>query len=923
MDFSFLNNDQLKAVKAPIDRPVKISAGAGTGKTTVLTARYLELLNRGYKIESLLALTFTRKAAAEMRTRIFQSLDDPHDILKASITNFDSFFLSILTSNTFVTGLDRSVRILENAELMNVKEEVFEDIRMNTQLPEVSVGRLDRILDTAFSAVNEARLNLISPDKFKNNFGSSNSVPPLMGEIASNLFTVYEEALKDIPALDFPLISLLCYELLSYNKELRNDINRRFRYILLDEVQDTNPAQFKILQLIADTGMKNVTAVGDDKQSIYGFRGADIDNIREFDGEEYPLTVNFRSPEPILNLGHKLICMDEYFAERADKIKLSADQASSGNEVRIFSGDSLMEEAEFAALKISEFIKQGIDPSEIAILSRTKAPLKLFESTLKKRGIPNRTIGGSYFDREEIKDILAVIQHAVSGGKDASAGARLRVRRMSSVIENLSNEFSKEDVLNRNSLADSIAYILKKSGYLLYVSTGDNSERAFANIDKLIEMCERYSTDDSLMTIDDFVGRLQNDISIGREEIEAEYIGKPSVSLLSIHQAKGLEWSVVFAVNFKEKRRLSRPDFVYNKDFTNLIFRTDPVADEEIPEFADALQESETMEKMEAEEIRLNYVAVTRAKKVIFITGQKLDWLVEYLGDDLEFTIEEKSGNLFSSVQSEPISEIDYEGIFRNISERSDALKSMVDADLFSKGRTIDLNFTALRDYLHCPKYYYYRHVVKIAEVENAAAVRDDEFVSSANLGDVFHKIAALDPRLEYGWRRNLEKTLTVEEIRTLSEYNLKSLEMFFDNYRKLELHRTNILMTERKFAVLLKSNGLVVRFSGVIDRIEAVQDKIRLLDFKTGKVDSPEKREEFALQLSSYALAVRENSVPGMTGCHRLTIAAIHDGKLLDVDQRIDVKDIILDTAVKISANDYPAMENKTCDNCPFAGLC
>ena len=922
MDFQFLNDTQKAAVDAPIDVPIKISAGAGTGKTTVLTARYLSLLKHGYKIESLLALTFTRKAASEMRNRIFESLDDPHDILKANITNFDSFFLSILTTNTLITGLDRSVKIFDDANRDNLRKDVYEQIRKSMDLPELSSGRVNRLIDTAMNAVNEARLNLIDSDNFRGKFSSETTSPPINGEIAANLFQMYEDALESIPALDFPMISLLCFNLLEQNHELRKDTNRRFRYILLDELQDTNPAQFKILKLIADAGMKNVTAVGDDKQSIYGFRGADIDNIREFTGKEYPLTVNFRSPEPILNLGHKLICRDNFFAEQGDTIRLLTDSEGSGNEIALFSAESLSEEAQFTADAILELINAGTVPSDIAILSRTKAPLKQFEAELKNHDIPNRTIGGSYFDREEIKDILAVLGYVYSGGADKGSFARLKMRGLSSLIENLSS-IDVEKIVNQNSLSGAVNYILQNSGFMTIVGSGENPEHAFANIYKLMEMCDSFSSEFPEMSLDDFIRRLRENTGLGREEIEAEYTGEPSVSLLTIHQAKGLEWDVVFTVNFRENRRIPRPDFVYNKNLTRLVFRSDSLTGGENPDFAAALLESGMMEKMQAEEIRLNYVAVTRAREKVFVTGQKLSWLAEYLGEDCPFTAAEKPRSLFSQNQENLKASFDYDGELKIAARMQDDLKRMSEDGIKKQSRIIDLNFTALRDYLHCPKYYYYRHVVRIPEPEQAVSTGEADGISTSNLGDIFHRIAGIDPHLDSDWRQTLNKILTKEESEKLSDKDIDGLNLFFENYLKLGLHKSEVLTTEKKFVMVLKSDGLFVRFSGVIDRIDKAEGKIRLIDYKTGKTDSPDKIDEFSLQLSSYGLAVIENTIPVVQRFDKLTIAAISGSRIIDIAYKPDVKDVIVGTADKIAEEDYIKNLDHTCEYCPFKEIC
>lgn len=920
MDFSKLNENQLRAVRAPADRPVKISAGAGTGKTTVLTARFLELIRRGFRMESILALTFTRKAAAEMRTRIFQSLADPRDILKAHIYNFDSFFLSILTANTLESGVDRSVRIIQNDEINKVLREAFNRAQLKVDSPPISPGRMERYLSKAFAAVGEARLNLIDEETFMNEIAPHKSNPRGFGELAAMVYREYNQELEKIAALDFPAISLKCYRLLRDNKSLRNELNQRYRYILLDEVQDTNPAQFKLLSLIADKGMKNVTAVGDDKQSIYGFRGAEIDNLRGFAGEEHALSVNYRSPESILNLAHKIICQDEYFSRRAEQIRLKSNRLETGVTVQVHLAPDIPTEADFVAAETAELISKGMKPSNTAILSRTKAPLKAFESSLSRLGIPHCTIGGGYFEREEIKDILALIKIAAQPDDCTDSLARLKFRKLcvGSAHNFLMEKGGEPEAL---PVTEAIVEILKSSGYMRLAAEGDYPEKAAANIDKLLEIAEEFASEDRSRSLNEFVETLESNIMEGREEIEAEYTGAEAVSLMTIHQAKGLEWDMVFVVQFNKSGRTVKPDFVFDRQTGELTLRYDPITGDEINEYSDKLSQSGCMSKAEAEEIRLRYVAVTRARDKIYLTGLEKYGIPEFLtdfgsgaADDADFIRrfdETRQIKAFTTGVS-----------FDRLEYLKKQLKRMRDMPPPAPETVIELNFTALRDFLHCPRYYYYRHELKLTEPEYSPDKEKPGYTFGVLIGDIFHRIVAADPHLEREWGETLANVSSTDETSNLPSYFPEEMDRLIENYTKLGLHQTRVFWVEKGFSILLERGDLTVRFKGVIDRLEAVEGKKRMLDFKTGSIEGRERLDEYSLQLSCYGLAARQGAV-GEKFSPLLAVAAVKEGKIIETALQPEAETVILNSAVDIARGDFLPNKGKVCDWCPYEYLC
>ncbi|MCF8011554.1 MAG: ATP-dependent helicase [Clostridiales bacterium] len=469
-----LNKKQKDAVLAPLDKPLKVTAGAGTGKTRMLTSRYSRCLeeNPEWTPDNLLALTFTEKAASEMKGRI-NTLCRNHNflyhsgtMLDACIGTFHSICSRITRENSLILGLDPQFAVLTELESKIIFNEVLDkvldlkidmkdiDLYSFTQLPftelpakssdiykviqelKDSFLEPEEFLDTALNKLNEftckygklpekleqKKIHGSTKKAIKSRLENLNESVLLEKEWIYFIYLVYREyqnSLYRLDSLDFADLIFTAYKLCRDYKEIRKSYCNQFKHIFVDEFQDTSLSQFKLLSILAvDDKMSNVTVVGDEKQCIYTWRNARPENMADFKvekwgGKEVILKTNYRSCKGILDCSHYTVAQEEPFKSRKEEIRLEPgrEDARQGElHVRI----CLKEEeaqAEIAAAQILDLIKNGSRPGDIAILFRSLKHSKPFEDALRKRGIHYTISGGTgFYERVEIKDLLAYLK---------------------------------------------------------------------------------------------------------------------------------------------------------------------------------------------------------------------------------------------------------------------------------------------------------------------------------------------------------------------------------------------------------------------------------------------------------------------------------------------------------------------------------
>jgi len=390
-----LNENQLKAVQE-VKNPLLVFAGAGSGKTRVLTYKVWHLINQNfYQPQQILALTFTNKAAKEMKDRISQSID----VKGVNVGTFHSIGARILRQN--ISKIDDSYgpdfSIYDTSDQKAILREIIDELDLNE----------NRLFSPSFL--------LSEIDRFKNNLidekSASKSAKSFEEKQISEAYNLYNAKLKNNNAVDFNDLILLPIKIFSLNKTILKSYTDQWKYILVDEFQDTNSAQFKLIALLSNAN-KNITVVGDDDQSIYGWRGANIDNILTNFNEEFPncvqikLEENYRSSQTILDAAWSVVINNKNRAEK----KLRATKGQ-GEKISLISTDNDEEEANAICDSIKSEIKLHKNTfKDFAVLYRTNAQSRSLEQAFIKEGLPYNIVGGTkFYDRKEIKDIISYL----------------------------------------------------------------------------------------------------------------------------------------------------------------------------------------------------------------------------------------------------------------------------------------------------------------------------------------------------------------------------------------------------------------------------------------------------------------------------------------------------------------------------------
>lgn len=618
---SQLNQSQLEAVTY-CDGPSLVIAGAGSGKTRVLTYKIAYLLQHGYEPWSILALTFTNKAAREMNERIFKICDGA-DLRGLWSGTFHSIFARILRMEHEVIGYPQDFTIYDSSDSKSLIKAIVKELQLDDKVykPNIVAGHISEaknhlLLPSAYSAES----SLLRRDTSEG-----------VGQI-HKIYAIYQQRLLAAGAMDFDDLLLNMFLLLRDHPDVRERYINRFRYILVDEYQDTNMAQHKILTLLT-TPQSKICVVGDDAQSIYGFRGADITNILTFK-EQYPsaklikLECNYRSTRNIVEAANCIISNNQ---SQIPKTVYSAGE--EGDPIELFSAETDKEEARKVLSHIVKLRRQADLPyNEIAILYRTNAQSRVLEEALQGAAMPYRIYGGlSFYQRKEIKDVLAycrlvanphdeeafkrIVNYPARGigattlqkiqltaaangvsmwqvaetpeayGAAISKGAANKLAAFCELINTLRKE------ADENSASTVLKSIIRKSGIAVDLTMERSAENKTKqeNVDELVgsvQALEKEAFEEegrNMLNLSEFLST----VSL-LTDTDAKDDGQPRITLMTIHAAKGLEFGAVFVTGMEDEL------------FPNANARYNP-------------------REME-EERRLFYVAVTRAKRYCFLS---------------------------------------------------------------------------------------------------------------------------------------------------------------------------------------------------------------------------------------------------------------------------------------------------------------
>ena len=573
--YDTLNEPQKDAV-FHTEGPLLILAGAGSGKTRVLTHRIAYLIEEmGVNPWNILAITFTNKAAGEMRQRV----DDLVGFGSESIwvSTFHSACVRILRRYIDRLGYDNRFTIYDTDDQKTLMKEVCRKVNLDTKRFK------ERML---LSVISSAKNEMIMPEEFELNAGGDFAQQQI-----AKAYREYDAQLRANNALDFDDLLVKTVQLLDTQPDVRESYQERFRYIMVDEYQDTNTVQFKLVSLLAGK-YRNLCVVGDDDQSIYKFRGANIRNILDFE-KEFPdarvikLEQNYRSTGNILNAANGVICNNK---GRKDKT-LWTDNGE-GEKITLMQFDTAYDEAEFIAEDIRENVSEGASYNDSAILYRTNAQSRMFEEKFVAMNIPYKIVGGiNFYARKEIKDILAYLK-TDDNGKDDLAVRRIinvpkrgiglttinRIQESAAergigfyeallapeLIAGVGRSASKLDSFaalieyfkgqaERESLTDLLNEIIEKTGYIesLDGDTPEENEARIQNIDELVSKAAAYEEDcadrDEAATLSGFLEEVALVADIDSLDENQDY-----VVLMTLHSAKGLEFPRVYLAGMED-----------------------------------------------------------------------------------------------------------------------------------------------------------------------------------------------------------------------------------------------------------------------------------------------------------------------------------------------------------------------------------
>jgi DNA helicase-2/ATP-dependent DNA helicase PcrA len=597
-------NEQQKLAVLQKDGPILIIAGAGAGKTKTITHRILHLIKEGVAPESILAITFTNKAAREMRERVEKLLSTDKGLNlpmsfthKPFVSTFHSLGVHILKENAQLVGLTRNFSIMDRSDSSKLVKECLKNLDIDPKQFEPN-----KILNI----ISREKGNLTKIEDYS--VGSSANGYTLQS-VTARVWPLYEKKLAEEKALDFDDLLLKTYTILKNHEDVLHRYQNLWKYIHIDEYQDTNKVQYMTVKLLAEK-KRNVCVVGDIDQSIYSWRGADIQNILSFE-EDYPeakiilLEQNYRSTQTILAVANEVIQKNKLRRE-----KNLFTKNPEGEKISFLKALNETEEARFIAKKSAELIATGTPAREIAVLYRANFQSRILEEAFLSETVPYQVLGTKFFERKEVKDVLSFLRASMNpeslsdikriinvpargigkvtilkifeGKKDElPLGVREKVNGFFTLLARIKKETEPLKP------SDVIKYIIRETGLELELQKGnDEDKERLENMRELATLAIKYD----YLPKPEGIEKLLEEAALASDQDTLEK-NENAVKLMTVHASKGLEFDYVFITGLEQD-----------------LFPHQPVGKDE-----------KTPEEME-EERRLFYVALTRARKKLFLT---------------------------------------------------------------------------------------------------------------------------------------------------------------------------------------------------------------------------------------------------------------------------------------------------------------
>ena len=598
MNLEGLNKEQLEAVKTT-EGPLLVLAGAGSGKTKVLTTRIAYLIKeREVSPFNILAITFTNKAAKEMKTRLVNLVGDMANF--SQISTFHSFGLRLLRENYDLLGYDKNFVIMDSDDTLTLIKKIMKD--MNVDVKQFN----PRAIRNQISSCKNELVSYIEYEKF---------AAGDFEKIVLEVYKRYEKTLKNNNAVDFDDLLILPIKLFRENKGVLEKYQDKYRYILIDEYQDTNQAQYVLVKLLSSK-YQNICVVGDNDQSIYRFRNADYRNILNFEkdfksAKVIMLEENYRSVKNILDAANSVIKNNQ---NRKDKNLRS--NKGIGDKITYYRSDDEKDESNFVIKEVKKLIDNGVNYEDISVLYRTNAQSRNLEEEFLKYNIPYRVVGSFYFySRKEIKDLLSYLRLIYNEKDDVSLLRVINVPKRGiglKTVQNLvdkaeTNKISLYEAIDSGkelefkniieslkkirenlTLTELVDKVLEVSGIRQELVSEKSLEAdiRLENLEEFKSITKAFEDREGVISLEDFLA----DIALVSDREEYREEGK-KVSLMTVHSVKGLEFPYVFVVGLEEG-----------------IFP-----------HINSLMDNAELE----EERRLMYVAITRAKEKLYLLNAR------------------------------------------------------------------------------------------------------------------------------------------------------------------------------------------------------------------------------------------------------------------------------------------------------------
>lgn len=597
MNLEYLNDRQKEAVLYG-DGPLLILAGAGSGKTSVLTKRVAYLIKeRNVSPKNIVAITFTNKAAKEMKERIIKEVGkEGYDI---QISTFHSFGLRIIKENYEKLGYEKNFTIIDSDDSLTVVKKILKEMGIDSTRFNPKFIK---------NQISSCKNEMVTPEKYKN------LVNDELSDITYKVYKKYQDTLLRNNSLDFDDLLIKPIELFNKYKEVLENYQELFKYVFIDEYQDTNEAQY-ILSKMISAKYKNICVVGDDAQSIYSWRGANFKNILNFE-KDYKnakvilLEQNYRSTKTILNAANSVIKNN---INKKDK-NLWTDN-SIGEKIKYVRTSDEKDEASYVTREIRNLVNNGVSLDDIAVLYRTNAQSRTIEEGFLNSNIPYKIVGAfAFYSRKEIKDLLAYLKLIYNTKDDVSLMRIINYPKRkigAKTIENLSmdavlNGTSMFDVISGGkelefkklilemkeksevlSLTETIDMVLDKSGIKSELESEHTLEAdiRLENLNEFKSITKTFEEESGIASLEDFL----NEVSLVSDVNDQKNDNSPKVTLMTIHAVKGLEYKYVFVIGMEEN-----------------IFP-----------HVNSCEEDGGIE----EERRLCYVAITRAKEKLYLVN--------------------------------------------------------------------------------------------------------------------------------------------------------------------------------------------------------------------------------------------------------------------------------------------------------------